>query len=245
MISSGIVIHWSNSVEYISINMDALNEDIQIDSTIEYWTEGKVWTNYKVIPNFRWLDKESLEINLEYDQNLNTHIEPDDASWGKSTIIINIGSDKGVATWSDSNDRDNNGDVSWEKIDKGLYKEEAKIHSSKLKRDQAAFRQMLLASDVCCAITGEETKEVLDAAHVIPSKDGGAEVRENGLLLRTDLHRLYDSGNFQILPNGQIVIKEASEMSSNYLKMLNNKKIPLKIANRINKALEILLVSQA
>ena len=46
-----------------------------------------------------------------------------------------------------------------------------------------------------CAVTGERTLPILDAAHIRPFGDpkGGHRV-QNGLLLRTDIHRLFDRG---------------------------------------------------
>jgi putative restriction endonuclease len=43
-----------------------------------------------------------------------------------------------------------------------------------------------------CAITGERTLPVLEAAHIKPYSSGGPHELENGLLLRSDLHTLFD-----------------------------------------------------
>lgn len=43
-----------------------------------------------------------------------------------------------------------------------------------------------------CAITGERTLPVLEAAHIKPYSLGGPHDPENGLLLRSDLHTLLD-----------------------------------------------------
>jgi len=45
-----------------------------------------------------------------------------------------------------------------------------------------------------CAVTGERTLPILDAAHIRPFAAGGAHEVSNGLLLRTDIHRLFDLG---------------------------------------------------
>jgi len=45
-----------------------------------------------------------------------------------------------------------------------------------------------------CAITGEKTLPALQAGHIRPhAKSGPHEIR-NGLLLRSDLHNLFDLG---------------------------------------------------
>jgi len=45
-----------------------------------------------------------------------------------------------------------------------------------------------------CAVTGERTLPILDAAHIRPFGEGGEHRPGNGLLLRTDIHRLFDLG---------------------------------------------------
>jgi len=45
-----------------------------------------------------------------------------------------------------------------------------------------------------CTVTGEHSSPVLEAAHITPYAQGGEHRVNNGLLLRSDLHRLYDRG---------------------------------------------------
>ena len=45
-----------------------------------------------------------------------------------------------------------------------------------------------------CAVTGEKTLPILDAAHIKPWAVGGENRPGNGVLLRTDIHRLFDLG---------------------------------------------------
>jgi putative restriction endonuclease len=60
---------------------------------------------------------------------------------------------------------------------------------------QASFRQKVLAAyGYKCCVTGESCLEVLDAAHIQPYVNGESNHVQNGLALRTDLHKLFDSG---------------------------------------------------
>ena len=60
---------------------------------------------------------------------------------------------------------------------------------------QGIFRVVVTdAYDRRCAITGERTLPVLEAAHIKPYSSGGPHEPENGLLLRSDLHTLFDQG---------------------------------------------------
>jgi putative restriction endonuclease len=52
-----------------------------------------------------------------------------------------------------------------------------------------------------CAVTGERTLPILDAAHIKPWNEGGENRPGNGLLLRTDIHRLFDLGYVTVSPD--------------------------------------------
>ena len=72
---------------------------------------------------------------------------------------------------------------------------------------QGSFRALVTeAYRRRCAITGEKTLPVLEAAHVQPYGRGGPHAIENGLLLRSDLHRLYDAGYITIEPEERRLI---------------------------------------
>ena len=67
---------------------------------------------------------------------------------------------------------------------------------------QGAFRALVTeAYGRRCALTGEKTLPVLEAAHVQPYAAGGPHDVSNGLLLRSDLHRLYDQGYVTVDPD--------------------------------------------
>lgn len=60
---------------------------------------------------------------------------------------------------------------------------------------QGIFRvQVLDAYGRACAVTGEHSLPVLEAAHIKPYAKGGEHDVANGLSLRTDIHRLFDKG---------------------------------------------------
>lgn len=57
------------------------------------------------------------------------------------------------------------------------------------------------AYGAACAVTGEHSGPVLEAAHIVPYGRGGEHRVDNGLLLRSDLHRLYDRGYVTVTPD--------------------------------------------
>jgi putative restriction endonuclease len=66
---------------------------------------------------------------------------------------------------------------------------------------QGSFRALVTdAHGRRCAMTGERTLPVLEAAHIRSYSDGGPHELSNGLLLRSDLHRLFDDGYIIVEP---------------------------------------------
>ncbi len=57
-----------------------------------------------------------------------------------------------------------------------------------------------------CAVTGEKTLPILDAAHIRPFSEGGPNEVSNGLLLRTDVHRLFDLGYVTVTDDGRFEV---------------------------------------
>jgi HNH endonuclease len=72
---------------------------------------------------------------------------------------------------------------------------------------QGSFRVMVTdAYERRCAASGERTLPVLEAAHIKPySGDGDHDIR-NGLLLRSDLHTLYDRGYLTVTPDYRLEV---------------------------------------
>lgn len=60
-----------------------------------------------------------------------------------------------------------------------------------------------------CAVTGEHSMPALEAAHIVPYRDGGPHRIENGLLLRSDVHRLFDRGYVTVTPDYEFRVGES------------------------------------
>ncbi len=66
---------------------------------------------------------------------------------------------------------------------------------------QGTFRVMVTeAYNWRCSITKERTLPALDAAHIKPYSENGLHAVNNGILLRRDLHALFDKGYITITP---------------------------------------------
>ena len=57
-----------------------------------------------------------------------------------------------------------------------------------------------------CAVTGEKALPVLIAAHIRPFAEGGEHRVDNGLLLRSDIHILFDRGYVTVTPQYRLEV---------------------------------------
>lgn len=63
------------------------------------------------------------------------------------------------------------------------------------RQGQPSFRQKLLeVYEHRCAVSGCDADEALEAAHIVPYRGLETNVAQNGILLRADLHTLFDQG---------------------------------------------------
>jgi putative restriction endonuclease len=72
---------------------------------------------------------------------------------------------------------------------------------------QQSFKAVVLgAYSRRCAVTGDKIRPVLQAAHVRPLPAGGEHRLDNGLLLRSDVHTLYDRGYLGVDPKYRLLV---------------------------------------
>lgn len=88
---------------------------------------------------------------------------------------------------------------------------------------QSEFRNKLLSTYSRCVISREKCKEVLEAAHIQKYINESSNHLQNGILLRADLHKLFDNGLITILPNYKI--KTSKYLNSSEYKVFDNRKI--------------------
>ena len=122
-------------------------------------------------------------------------------SWSRNIVSFKTYSTdeaEGLAVWEAVNDRLNRPRFS------GMAEEGARFGEPQLIRPrlgQGAFR--VLVTDTYqrrCAVTLERTLPALEAAHIRPYSEGGAHEAQNGLLLRRDIHSLFDAGYVTVTP---------------------------------------------
>lgn len=85
-----------------------------------------------------------------------------------------------------------------------------------IRRGQAAFRQRLIDAYGCCAISGSKVGLALEAAHIVPYQGPGTNHLSNGLLLRSDLHTLFDFGLLSVDAASLTILVSSKLVDSEY-----------------------------
>lgn len=87
----------------------------------------------------------------------------------------------------------------------------------RVRRGQPKFRRNLLALyGGRCAVTGWGPESVLEAAHILLHAESGLNHSDNGILLRADLHSLFDDGLMKIDPSNLTIVLDPSLSGSPY-----------------------------
>lgn len=87
--------------------------------------------------------------------------------------------------------------------------------SVKERKGQSIFRKKVLSAyENTCAISGETCADILEAAHIQPYINERSNHIQNGICLRSDLHKLFDAGLLTIDTNFKVLISRF--LSSEY-----------------------------
>ena len=142
-------------------------------------------------------------------------------SWARNIMAFktyDTGDDEGLGLWNAVRDRLNRQPLSSITEQRPRYGEPRPIRP---RLGQGAFR--VLVTDIYqrrCAVTRERTLPALEAAHIRPYAEGGDHDARNGLLLRRDIHSLFDAGYVTVTPDHHfevsVRIKEEFENGRDY-----------------------------
>lgn len=229
MIAQGFKIQWDGSVEYIHYDLAGLKPSSKIIPTIDFRvateTEEKKCVCYQVFEHSKWVGDTFL-IRLKYDEaNQVGKYVKENTLWGITEISFDPVSGACTANWTRDQPIDallNNEIVEIDVIRKVQGLERTKVSRSVIVRpQQSELRQALLAIDMSCVLSGETQDEALEAAHILPVSENGDEVIDNTILLRADLHRLFDSGMFWFDINAEgACVQVSDKLTSDYYKTL-------------------------
>ena len=247
-----IIIEWKDTEgrkcpERLDIDPDHLDADEikNLKKTKQWFPDVKEFMPWKVKCSLEERDNGDREIVVKYtpnqqdDGNLLRYIEQYGSQYcfGKNRIIV--GRDpktgqalrKGICKWK-GKDPVESDQPRW----KVIGRPRLRITREQWDRE-SRFRDNVLDEDERCVISEETTRAVLDAAHLRPVKEGGEECIENGFILRTDLHRLFDRGMFSISPEDG-TIKIDKDLSKYYKELLCHSRLPQPTLSRVREALQ-------
>ncbi|MGS7842303.1 MULTISPECIES: HNH endonuclease [Stenotrophomonas maltophilia group] len=98
---------------------------------------------------------------------------------------------------------------------------------------QADFRKRLIEHyGAVCMVTGTAHAAVIDAAHITPYNGTSTNALSNGLLLRKDIHALFDAGLLVVSPS--LVISVASTLSDACYRDLDGRPLRLLAPSKIS-----------
>jgi hypothetical protein len=89
-----------------------------------------------------------------------------------------------------------------------------------MRQGQPAFRSVLMdAYERTCAMTGCNVIPTLEAAHILPYRGVDTNHVQNGLLLRADVHTLFDLGLLNVDPDSFVIRVNADIVDATYARL--------------------------
>lgn len=216
---------WYYGCEYIDLTPKLLRKAL----TVELATFEACKAQY--LPNWEYRvlavsthSADRIEIDLLYDSERNQHIPRHrrvQIDWGRVRIVF-----RGrelcpeECLWiPDEGEPERLKGI--QEVDKGKRpKLRRTLRLVRARTDQDKFRRRLLKIHKKCVITGESTPHALEAAHIQGVAKGGHSLEGNGVVLRADLHRLYDRGVFAFKEDGAVIVDSKVKLSDTYRKLL-------------------------
>lgn len=135
---------------------------------------------------------------------------PIPSSWAANTQqgkTFDTDTDDGLRLWNAVQERLGQGVIVRNQMESPRFGGE---YLTRARLGQGAFRVLVTeAYDRRCAITGERTLPVLEAAHIKPYAKSGPHLIANGLLLRSDLHILFDDGYLTVTEDLKVEISRS------------------------------------
>ncbi len=172
---------------------------------------------YRKVANFRSLDprdpRKGLKGASKIDREVwNAFYDPENGILRAdelATEVVRLLNSSGIGAWAHLN-----GEVV---PLPGNDPEELQTFAARVRRGQPKFRAGLeVRYEGKCAVTGHGPTEVLEAVHILDHAATGLNEWDNGLLLRADLHHLFDRGLMRVHPRDLTVHFDESLQDSPY-----------------------------
>jgi len=220
-----IKIFWAEEKELILFDSERPLTPGEKISTTALWRGYPEATRYSadVIQHIA-LSQYRHRIELRYTKNANTGQALENPCWGRAIVHLNTRNKTASAEWLSEHGQNDptNEHAEAELIPQPLFEELGTQWVERRRRRQQQFKNQLLDFGACCALSGDCTLSALEAAHIIPVNQNGAFNAANGLLLRADLHKMYDCGDLKIGVDGTASIPFDAKVSAYYRSNVNN-----------------------
>lgn len=211
-----VSIEWPDTVEHIPLNLAKLKSGEQIQ-TVER-SKSDLWcANYDVNCADVQRTANGWVVVLAYEPKFGGNAalarRYPQLEWGRTVLEIDADLEKGSAEFSNNAGQlHREGLVTF--LETSLYQTLTRAQVGVLLRPgQAAVRKKLLEEFGRCAISNESCAEVLEVAHIVEHSVGGAADVSNAILLRADIHNLFDSGLLSIDETGAIALNGVADAS--------------------------------
>lgn len=208
--SVAVRITWPQTVETIPLSLGSLKAG-DVVYTLETWKDETELTTYESTCTVIARGSFGWDVELRYDrtEGVNVAIAADypDVKWGVTRLHISADLAKATASFTPD---DGSAAGTWPctVYRTSLYAQLSRAQVTVLLRPgQLALRTKMLALYGRCEISGETEHDALEAAHIIDHSASGSSIVENALLLRADLHALFDAGKLLIDAKGVIALK--------------------------------------
>ena len=222
-------------IEYFcGIDVDDLASISDFTKVPTEWPSDETYVEYQVDARCEHQSDGNVNLIVNYDPEHNLELDDRyDIQWGENTIYLTKGDRAGSCSWSE--------EVRWEAFDLNDVRGRPQVTYIGSRRSHR-FRNLILSCDDHeCVITGEKTPEALDAAHLVPAKNGENDMPINGITLRADLHRLFDADLFTFNADGKLVVTDKhSNLSDKYRRLFEEKRLPPRTFDRVRPTLALL-----
>jgi hypothetical protein len=242
--TASLILRWPKCIEYLTLELDRLQPGFEFES-VETLVDGSHPTTYSVrcvevvrSPERHW----SIVLAYDPSHGKNTAVAAkygDSVEWG--TLNISISSDLAVVTGAF--EEVGAGEAVIPQITfvpTGLFSGMSRAQIEVLLRpDQGRLRKRLLESYGECVVSRECTEQALEAAHIVDHAVSGSSSEGNAILLRADLHTLFDRGMLRISVDGKIDLVRLPTNSRYHAERKNwNKVLPDKVLTAVRDALK-------
>lgn len=236
--SHTVLIEWKSGIEIVRLNLtgDPYRCGHRIE-TIERWPELENELIYQASVDQHVIRDSAHEIRLTYEKANNKSAAEHNEAWGHSLLQIDTKKRTARARWLDEK-------PDWSGRGRAILISEA-MHATleyetvaRIKRQQNFRYTMETVYGGKCALTGETCTDLLDAAHIIEVNARGGNGTTNGILLRTDLHRLFDRNLLTIDESGRVILSAKLEVSQSYREALSGLQMRDELFKKIKHALK-------